>query len=79
VPPTFDTPPALVQAVIAGGRGAVFRSVEGAEGDGSAGARQMRRWARTGDVAAGIATSGVTPFVRGALGEARSREAATLL
>ena len=70
-PPTFDTPPALVQAVIAGGRGAVFRSVEGAEDDGSAGARQMRRRARAGDVVVGIAASGVTPFVRGALGEAR--------
>ena len=77
-PPTFDTPPALVQAVIAGGRGAVFRSVEGAEDDASAGARQMRR-ARAGDVVVGIAASGVTPFVHGALGEARSRGAATVL
>ena len=77
-PPTFDTPPALVQAVIAGGRGAVFRSVEGAEDDGSAGARQMRR-ARAGDVVVGIAASGVTPFVHGALGEARRRGAATVL
>ena len=40
-PPTFDTPPSLVQAVIAGGRGAVFRSTEGAEDDGPAGARQI--------------------------------------
>ena len=78
-PPTFDTPPALVQAVIAGGRGAVFRSVEGAEDDGSAGARQMRRRARAGDVVVGIAASGVTPFVHGALGEARRRGAATVL
>jgi N-acetylmuramic acid 6-phosphate etherase len=60
-PPTFDTPPALVQAVIAGGRGAVFRSVEGAEDDGPAGARQMRRRARAGDVVVGIAAGGVTP------------------
>ena len=78
-PPTFDTPPALVQAVIAGGRGAVFRSVEGAEDDASAGARQMRRRARAGDVVVGIAASGVTPFVHGALGEARRRGAATVL
>ena len=78
-PPTFDTPPALVQAVIAGGRGAVFRSVEGAEDDGAAGARQMRRRARAGDVVVGIAASGVTPFVHGALGEARRRGAATVL
>jgi N-acetylmuramic acid 6-phosphate etherase len=78
-PPTFDTPPALVQAVIAGGRGAVFRSVEGAEDDGPAGARQIRRQARAGDVVVGIAASGVTPFVHGALGEARRRGAATVL
>ena len=77
-PPTFDTPPALVQAVIAGGRGAVFRSVEGAEDDGSAGARQMRR-VRAGDAVVGIAASGVTPFVHGALGEARRRGAGTVL
>jgi len=64
-PPTFGTPATLVQAIIAGGRRAVFRSVEGAEDDGSAGARDVRRLARAGDVVVGIAASGVTPFVRG--------------
>ena len=78
-PPTFDTPPALVQAVIAGGRRTVFRSAEGAEDDGFDGARQIRRRVRRGDVVVGIAASGVTPFVRGALGEARRRGAATAL
>jgi N-acetylmuramic acid 6-phosphate etherase len=78
-PPTFDTLPALVQAVIAGGRGAVFRSVEGAEDDAPAGARETRRRARAGDVVVGIAASGVTPFVRAALAEARRRAAATVL
>jgi N-acetylmuramic acid 6-phosphate etherase len=78
-PPTFDTPPALVQAVIAGGRRTVFRSAEGAEDDGPDGARQIRRRVRRGDVVVGIAASGVTPFVRGALGEARRRGAATAL
>jgi N-acetylmuramic acid 6-phosphate etherase len=78
-PPTFDTPPSLVQAVIAGGPGAVFRSTEGAEDDARAGARQIARRARAGDVVVGIAASGVTPFVHGALGEARRRSAATVL
>jgi N-acetylmuramic acid 6-phosphate etherase len=78
-PPTFDTPPSLVQAVIAGGRRTVFRSAEGAEDDGPDGARQIRRRVRAGDVVVGIAASGVTPFVRGALKEARRRGAATAL
>jgi len=78
-PPTFDTPPSLVQAVIAGGRRTVFRSAEGAEDDAADGARQIRRRARPGDAVVGIAASGVTPFVRGALKEARRRGAATVL
>jgi N-acetylmuramic acid 6-phosphate etherase len=78
-PPTFDTPPSLVQAVIAGGRRTVFRSAEGAEDDAPEGARQMRRRVRAGDVVVGIAASGVTPFVRAALREARRRGAATAL
>ena len=78
-PPTFGTRPSLVQAVIAGGRRAVFRSAEGAEDNGPEGARQIRRRARTGDVIVGIAASGVTAFVAGALREARRRGAATVL
>jgi len=78
-PPTFDTRPALVQAVIAGGRRAVFRSAEGAEDNAAEGARAIRRHARRGDVVVGIAASGVTPFVRAALDAARRRKAATVL
>jgi N-acetylmuramic acid 6-phosphate etherase len=78
-PPTFGTPPALVQAVIAGGRRAVFRSAEGAEDDAQEGGRQMRRRVRRGDVVVGIAASGVTPFVRTALVAARRRGAHTVL
>ena len=78
-PPTFGTSPALVQAVIAGGRRAVFRSAEGAEDDARAGARAVRDRARAGDVVVGIAASGVTPFVRAALGQARRRRADTVL
>jgi N-acetylmuramic acid 6-phosphate etherase len=78
-PPTFGTSPMQVQAVIAGGRRAVFRSVEGAEDDAADGARQVRRRARAGDVVVGIAASGVTPFVRAALAEARRRRVKTIL
>ncbi len=78
-PPTFGTPPRLVQAVMAGGRPAVFRSREGAEDDARAGAREVRRHVRAGDIVVGVAASGVTPFVRGALGAARRRGAATVL
>ena len=78
-PPTVGTQPSLVKAVIAGGRSAVFRSAEGAEDDAAEGARQLRRRARAGDVVVGIAASGVTPFVRGALGEARRCGARTIL
>lgn len=78
-PPTFDTPPSLVRAIIAGGRGAVFRSVEGAEDDDAEGARRVGRIARADDVVVGIAASGVTPFVHGALGAARRRGAGTVL
>jgi N-acetylmuramic acid 6-phosphate etherase len=78
-PPTFGTPPAMVQAIIAGGRRAVFRSAEGAEDDAAEGARQIGRRSRAGDVVVGIAASGVTPFVRAALDEARRRRAHTVL
>ncbi len=78
-PPTFNTRPGQVQAVMAGGPRAVFRSVEGAEDGARAGARAIRRRARRGDAVVGIAASGVTPFVRAALGEARRRGALTVL
>jgi N-acetylmuramic acid 6-phosphate etherase len=78
-PPTFNTRPGQVQAVMAGGRRAVFRSVEGAEDDARRGALTIRARARGGDVVVGIAASGVTPFVRAALGEARRRGALTVL
>jgi len=78
-PPTFNTSPGQVQAVMAGGRGAVFRSVEGSEDDARAGAHAMQRRARRGDAVVGIAASGVTTFVRAALAEARKRGALTVL
>lgn len=78
-PPTFGTPPSLVQAIIAGGRGAVFRSREGAEDDARAARRAVRARVRDGDVVVGISASGVTPFVRAALLTARARGAETVL
>ncbi|MBI4636342.1 MAG: N-acetylmuramic acid 6-phosphate etherase [Candidatus Rokubacteria bacterium] len=78
-PPTFGTPPRLVQAIIAGGRPAVFRSREGAEDDRAAAARAVRQRVRRGDVVVGVSASGVTPFVRSALAAARRAGARTVL
>ncbi len=78
-PPTFSTPPSLVQALIAGGRGAVFRSKEGAEDDGAAGCNAVQRTAHAGDAVVGITASGVTPFVDEALRCASTLGAATVL
>jgi N-acetylmuramic acid 6-phosphate etherase len=68
-----------VQAIMAGGRGSVFRSREGAEDDESAARREVRRRVRRGDVVVGVSASGVTPFVRAALREARRRGATAAL
>jgi N-acetylmuramic acid 6-phosphate etherase len=78
-PPTFGTPPSLVQAIMAGGRAAVFRSREGVEDDSRAAARAVRPRVRRGDVVVGVSASGVTPFVRAALAAARQRGAATVM
>ncbi len=78
-PPTFGTPRRLVQAIIAGGRGAVFRSREGAEDDVAAARRAVRARVRRGDVVVGISASGVTPFVSAALTAAKRRGAKTVL
>ncbi|MGH7392956.1 MAG: N-acetylmuramic acid 6-phosphate etherase, partial [Candidatus Rokuibacteriota bacterium] len=78
-PPTFGTPPTLVQAVMAGGRASVFRSREGAEDDATASARAVRARVRRGDAVVGVSASAVTPFVRGALVAARRAGAAPVL
>ncbi|MFQ5521648.1 MAG: N-acetylmuramic acid 6-phosphate etherase [Candidatus Methylomirabilia bacterium] len=78
-PPTFGTRPSLIQAIVAGGRSAVFRSQEGSEDRESEARQAVRRKVRSGDVVVGIAASGVTPFVRAALTEARRRRARTIL
>jgi N-acetylmuramic acid 6-phosphate etherase len=79
-PPTFRSPPEMVQGIIAGGEAALRKSVEGAEDDVRAGAREVRaRKVKGQDVVVGIAASGTTPFVWGALREAKQRKATTVL
>lgn len=66
--PTFNTPPELVQGVIAGGEKAFIHSIEGVEDDAQAGAGELKaRGLTDADVVVGIAASGRTPFVIGAL------------
>lgn len=63
-PPTFSTPPELVVGIIAGGREAMFRAIEGAEDVGPAAVEDLRRVGLgPKDVLVGIATSGRTPYV----------------
>ncbi len=79
-PPTFRTSPDLVQGIMAGGERALYCAVEGAEDDLDAGAAAIRfRAVSARDVVLGIAASGRTPFVWGALAEARRRRATTAL
>jgi N-acetylmuramic acid 6-phosphate etherase len=72
MPLTFSTDPSLVQAIIAGGRDAVFGAKEGVEDHYEEGARAITR-IKPGkkDVVVGVSASGMTPFVRGALTRAR--------
>jgi N-acetylmuramic acid 6-phosphate etherase len=78
-PPTFGTPPGMVQAVIAGGAPALRGAVEGAEDSTRAGARDLRRrgFSRD-DVVVGLSASGTTPYVLGAIEFARRRGAVTI-
>ncbi|GIW87114.1 MAG: N-acetylmuramic acid 6-phosphate etherase [Isosphaeraceae bacterium] len=77
-PPTFGTPPERVVGVIAGGEPALTRSIEGAEDQPEAGAAEMDRLeVGPRDLVVGIATSGRTPFVLGAVERARQRGART--
>ncbi len=71
-PPTFSTDPGLIRGLIAGGPEAVFRSSEGAEDDLTGGARAVSEAGiRPGDVLVGLAASGRTPWVVGALRKGR--------
>jgi N-acetylmuramic acid 6-phosphate etherase len=79
-PPTFRSPPEMVQGIIAGGQAALWKSIEGAEDDASAARRVVKsRGISRRDIVVGIAASGTTPFIWGALGEAKRRRAKTVL
>jgi len=78
-PPTFSTPQHLVQGIIAGGKEAVWRSIEGAEDDYEDGRREIiKRGISAKDVVVGLSASGRTPFVVAALLEAKKRGAKTV-
>jgi N-acetylmuramic acid 6-phosphate etherase len=78
-PPTFGTSPKLMQALIAGGRRAVTRSVEGAEDSVRNAERELREKKLTSnDVVVGITASGTTRYVLGAMKFARKRRATTV-
>jgi N-acetylmuramic acid 6-phosphate etherase len=79
MPPTFNAPPEQVQAIMAGGPAAVFKSQEGVEDSPTVGAAAVReRKVGVKDVVVGIAASGRTPFVLGAMMEAKRRKAAVI-
>jgi N-acetylmuramic acid 6-phosphate etherase len=72
MPPTFGTPPRVVQAIMAGGQAAVFQAKEGVEDNYEEGGRSIGRLRLSNrDVVVGVSASGITPFVRGGLTRAR--------
>ena len=78
-PPTFGVSPLLVQGIIAGGKRAIVRAVEGAEDKINDGIKAVRKHKiSTKDVVVGIAACGLTPFVRAALKEAMKKGAGTI-
>ncbi|MGH7556616.1 MAG: N-acetylmuramic acid 6-phosphate etherase [Gemmatimonadota bacterium] len=79
-PPTFGTDPEMVQGIIAGGKDALVRAIEGAEDEPADGAAAVAGCgAGSSDVILGIAAGSTTPYVIGALQEARRRGARTVL
>jgi N-acetylmuramic acid 6-phosphate etherase len=78
-PPTFNVPPDLVQGIIAGGEAALSRATETTEDDPAIGARDLAaRGFRSADVLCGIAASGRTPYVLGAVDAANASGAVTI-
>jgi len=78
-PPTFNVPPDLVQGIIAGGEAALSRATETTEDDPAIGVRDLlARGFGGADVLCGIAASGRTPYVLGAIDEANRIGALTL-
>ena len=78
-PPTFCTPPELVQGILAGGEAALVRSSEALEDRFEDGALALvERGVTAQDVVVGISAGGTTPYVQGAIAEARQRGATTI-
>jgi len=78
-PPTFGVSPLLVQGIIAGGKRALVRAVEGAEDKINDGIKAIRKHKISAkDVVVGIAACGLTPFVRAALKEAKKKGTGTI-
>jgi N-acetylmuramic acid 6-phosphate etherase len=78
-PPTFCTPPELVQGILAGGAGALVKSSEGLEDIASDGAQAMvEHQIGEHDVVVGITAGGTTPYVHGAIEAAKARGAGTV-
>ena len=78
-PPTYSTEPEMVQGLIAGGYPAIFKAVEGAEDSRELGVKDLQSIDfGTGDVLVGIAASGRTPYVLGAMAYAKELGAVTV-
>jgi N-acetylmuramic acid 6-phosphate etherase len=78
-PPTFNVPADMVQGIIAGGEAALSKATETTEDDPAIGARDLQsRGFSSGDVLCGIAASGRTPYVLGAVDEANRLGAVTI-
>ena len=79
IPPTFSAPPEMVQGIMAGGESALSRATETTEDDPAIGVRDLSaRGFTASDVLVGIAASGRTPYVLGAVAEARRLGAVTV-
>jgi N-acetylmuramic acid 6-phosphate etherase len=78
-PPTFNVPPGMVNGIMAGGEAALSRATEASEDDPSLGVKDLLAAGfQSGDVLAGIAASGRTPYVLGAIAEANRQGALTI-
>ncbi len=77
--PTFGVKPGRFSAIMAGGKKAVFTPAEGAEDKGEKGYKAIFSRAKKGDMVIGIAASGITPFVEGALKAGAKKKAKTVL
>jgi len=79
IPPTYSAPPEMVQGIMAGGEAALSRATETTEDDPAIGVRDLlARGFGPGDVLVGLAASGRTPYVLGAVAEARRIGAVTI-